>query len=89
MPWLWGRTQSKISQKHREREREREIEREREKEAIAFRLFLLVHIGIPVFLVAAGYLTAIASAIYGISNQNIEAGGGCSLVRLKIPRESK
>ncbi|CAL1137706.1 unnamed protein product [Cladocopium goreaui] len=35
-------------------------------------LFLLVHICIPVFLIAAGYFTAIASAIYGISNQNIE-----------------
>ena len=40
----------------------------------ACRLFLLVHICIPVFLIAAGYFTAIASAVYGISNQNIEAG---------------
>jgi len=39
-----------------------------------FRLLLLGRIGVPVFLVAAAYLTAIASAIYGISNQNVEAG---------------
>lgn len=35
-------------------------------------LLLLGRIGVPVFLVAAAYLTAIASAIYGISNQNVE-----------------
>ena len=38
------------------------------------RFFLFVQIGFPVFLISAGFCTAMASAFFGISNRDIEAG---------------
>ena len=41
----------------------------------ADRFNLFIHIGSPVFFISAGYLTAIASAMYAISNRKVEALG--------------